>query len=114
MRSAYEIPKPKRKSIILEALNLAYYKEVDELDCSKSFARQPTNKSIDEVLKIAFTDKKALYNFIFRKMDYFGEEDYFDVGFSTLGTEPNYFLWLKLTPEDGFKLIEKYKLVPIV
>jgi hypothetical protein len=107
-RKPFKVPKSRAEECIREALKLSYFVNVDELDCSKSFARQPTNKTVGEILEIGFKYKSTLYNFIYKDVAFVGEEPYYDVGFSTVGLKPEYFLWLKLTPENGQKLIEKY------
>ena len=91
---------------------LAYHVYCDELDCSKSFSRQPTNKTPQEVFEIGLKTPGTLYTFIRRvRRDYRGfEKEFFDVGLSTIGQAPNYFLWISLDIENGEKLIKKFKL----
>lgn len=94
---------------------------IDELDCSKSFLREKSKKSFNEVLNIAISDEKALYNFIHRDMSFlpqnFLDEDgknlnrnYWDIGLSTMRVGVNYFIFIKVEESDGFDLIKKYKL----
>ncbi len=86
----------------------------DQLDCSKSIQRQPTDKTPEEVLQIGLGDRRTLYNFIRREGYPYEEPMYkegsYDVGLSTMCTTPVYFLWIKLTIEQGDRLIEKYNI----
>ena len=112
MMYSYNIAKLSKKNkvaLIKDAIKLAHYKEVDQLDCSVSFARQPTDKTIEEVFQIGIKNKCTHYNFIYRE-PLCGEEEYFDVGFATMGLHPEYFLWLRLDINVAQELIDKYKL----
>ena len=109
-RKSYRVPRELAEKIIRECLELSDFTSVDELDCSKSFARQVTDKTVSEVLKIGFNNKATLYNFIYRPDLYGYYEAYFDIGFCTIGIKPEYFLWLNLTPENAQNIIDKYKL----
>lgn len=113
-QKSYKIPKDKIKEIITESISLANGIWVDELDCSKSFARKPTDKTIQEVFKIGLKGKSTFWNFIYRPAFYEGEKPYFDVGCRTMGIGLDYFLWIKLNVENGEKLIKKYKLKSII
>lgn len=86
----------------------------DELDCSKSFARKPSNKTREEVLEICLKNKSH-FVFIFRDQSFLDKDspfaqNYWDVGCSTLCNNPDYFLWIKLTEEQGCNLAKKHKL----
>lgn len=109
-QKSYRIPKDNISAIFAEAMLLANYIYVDELDCAKSFARQQTDKTIEEVFEIALNNKSTLWNFIYRPHLFNGENPYFDIGCSTIGLKPDYFLWIRLSVENGEKLIKKYKL----
>jgi len=112
MQQSYKIPRAKAKQVLEAAMALAYHVHCDELDCSKSFARQPTDKTPQEVFEIGLKTPGTLYTFIHR--DYRGwEQDFFDVGLSTIGQVPNYFLWISLDIENGEKLIKTFKLRPL-
>lgn len=109
MQQSFKIPLPKAKQVLEAAMALSYRVWCDELDCSKGFARQPTNKTPQEVFEIGLKTPGTLYTFIRR--DYRGfEKEFFDVGLSTIGQAPNYFLWISLDIENGEKLIKKFKL----
>jgi hypothetical protein len=94
-----------KKQFLEDCVAVADKVWADELDCSKSFARQPTDKTVEEVLEIGL-NTKSHYTFIFREG--YGQPDYFETGLSTLGNHPDYFLWINLGVEQGLKMIEKW------
>jgi hypothetical protein len=106
VQQSFKIPLTKAKQVLEAAMALAYHVYCDELDCSKSFSRQPTNKTPQEVFEIGLKTPRTLYTFIYRDW----EKKFFDVGLSTIGQVPNYFLWISLDIENGEKLIKKFKL----
>jgi hypothetical protein len=110
MRKPYKIPKGKAAEILGKALALSRNVKVDQLDCSVSVRRQPTDKTILEVLTLGL-ENSSFYHFIHREgMNWLDEEEYYDVGLSTCGLTPDYFLWIKLSIEQGNKLIQDYNL----
>lgn len=107
--SCYIIPHDKREIVIREALELSHWKTVEELDCTKSFARKPSSKTIEEVIEIGLNDSKTLFHFIYRHSAGFHAAS-FDVGLSTMCRRPDYFLWISLTLAQGIKLIRRHNL----
>lgn len=112
-RTQYIVPPKIARRLIKDAMKICYNVRTDQLDCSVSWARQPTDKTPDDVLKM--TRKKnasTLWSFIYRT-GVFGDVDHWDVGCCVYGgkkKQPEYFLWIKLDEESGLKLIKKYKL----
>lgn len=110
MSISYVLPPKEIREIIDDCIYLSYNTYVDELDCSKSFTRQPTmDKSLEEVLKIAFAEPKTRWSFIFRK-GWGAERDYWEVGSRTAFGEVDYFLWINLDVTAGKEIIRKYGL----
>ncbi len=115
-RIAYNFNKPIAAALLTDAIAISYATRVDQLDCSVSFARQPTKKTVEEVIAIGLhKDTSTLFNFIYRDMSFLPQEypenhNYWEIGFSTLCLTPDYFLWINLLPEDGYKLVKKYGL----
>ena len=102
MRISYHLPKP--EPVIRAAMKVGKV-WVDELDCSKSFSRQPTKKTVKEILQMCLNSNNTFWVFIERDFP----KQYFDVGCCTM-TTPDYFLWIEIPYEDGVKLIKRYKL----
>jgi hypothetical protein len=105
----YKFSKEIARQLLTEAMELSYSVKVDELDCSKSCCRVATDKTPIEVLEIGLNDKYTLYSFIYRR-NYGYPKDYFELGLSTMLMNPDYFLWIRLSIEDGNNLAKKYKL----
>ncbi len=108
MNIHYSIPKDKREEILCAAIEIAYFVKVDQLDCSKSWMREDTDKTVEEVLNIGLNDKNTLYSFILRGA--FQDNTYYEAGLSTIGFKIDYFLWINLSLENGQKIIDKYGL----
>ncbi len=95
---------------------MSYNTYVDQLDCKVSFCRQPTKKTVEEVIKIGLNkETSTLFHFIYRDMSFLPQEypqnhDYWEIGLSTMGLTPDYFLWIRLNVDDGYKLVKKYGL----
>lgn len=110
-RQQYSLPKNPKK-VLDEAIKLARTIRVDELDCRKSFHRVATNESIEWVIKGCLSNKQTHWTLIYRDMsEYTRESSYWDFGASFMHENGvSYFLWIELTPINGGKLVEKFKL----
>ena len=107
MHVFYDIEKLKladRKKIINDAFAVNDTWRVDELDCSKSWRRQPIEMSFEDIMKKF--DKSCHFTVIHRK-DF--SEEYGEVGFCTM-SDPSYFLWIYLPIPELDKLVFKYSL----
>ncbi len=111
----YQIPRREREPCLREAMAIAHWSYCEQLDCTVSAARQPTNLSREQVLGMGLQDVSTMFHFV-RRDGYpcdgpLCENGYYDVGLSTLHlNQPDYFLWIKLTLEQGQRLIDKYGL----
>ena len=125
IKKHYIIPLEKAESIFREAKEIARKWWIDELDCSKSFSRQPSQKTFEEMMEICKDDNiKKHLTYIYRDQyflpqnEYFDDDgkdinrNYWDIGFITICLKPDHFLWIELEEEDGEKLIDKYQLLP--
>lgn len=118
MNENFKIPHAHRKEILERAISLAKKVHVDELDVQKSILRQPTDKTVKEVLEIGLRHPRTHYHFILRPTEYNHcnnsiVEGYFDVGLSTAFLQTvDYFLWITLGEDDGWKMINEYSLKP--
>lgn len=120
-RNQYHLPKELEDDFFKDALAVARHSRVDELNCSKSFHRQQSLVTIDEVLEFRKT-MKYMNVVIHRDMSFLPQEyldddrlnpnrNYWDIGLCTLAEHPaDYFLWIELEENDGFDLVKKYNL----
>lgn len=113
-RLPLKFPLHTREACLREAIKISHDVHCDQLDCSINIARQPTDKTPEQVLELGMDDRRTHYHFI-RRDGYpldgpLYEDGYYDVGLSTMftGSPPDYFLWIKLTLEQGERMIEKY------
>lgn len=112
MPKFYKYPKSIARKLILEAKSLSFHHWLDELDCSVSWCRKSTEKTLDEIINLC-ENNSAHFTLIERQdtlARYFGHETYYEIGASTLGIGVDYFIWILVSIEDGEKLIKKYKL----
>ena len=120
-RKPYLIPKETAEQVLRAAMDVAVSVKVDQLDCSISFHRAPTTKTVEEVLKLGLEQQNTLYHFIYRDQSFLPQEfvdsngknpnrNYWDIGLSTLGHAPQYFLWIRLEEDEGNKLVEQFSL----
>lgn len=112
MNLQFKLTKELAFKLLPEAISLSKSIMVDELDCSKSVLRQPTIKTIEEVIQIINSQKYCHSTFIFRpgRFEINGGDGYFELVISTFCQQPEYFLWIQLDFTDGWELAQKYKL----
>lgn len=112
MPKFYKYPKSIARELILEAKSICFHFWLDQLDCSVSFRREKTEKTLDEIIDLCETNP-AHFTIIERRDSlgrFHGHESYYEIGASTLGGGVNYFIWILVSIENGEKLIKKYKL----
>ena len=118
--SAYNlalIPYAKRIQLMRECYELSLHTHCDELDCSKSFARQRTSKTFDEILKMTCRPKKGTFicwAFIDRNASgkICFDEDYIDAGVS-VGSGVEYFIFMQVPLDKLEYLVKKYE-IPVL
>lgn len=90
------LPLRSKIDILKELKDIAYDIKIDELDCSKSWARQPVDISFEEAL----TRMTNFHHFTIIRRNLCEPEDYIEACLSSLNAqEPNTFIWLKIKPE---------------
>lgn len=102
------LTKERQEALIREGLTHADDVKVDQLDCSQSFRRQPTDKTIDQVLELCLADSRIFATLIGRMLN----EPHFELVVSTMAQTPEYFLWIRLSLEAAGDLVDKYNLQP--
>ena len=105
----FKLPRSKAEKVIREAINISKSVVVDELDCAKSWCRQPTTKTTEEVFTMGIENKDTMWHFIIRHWS--NSNPSTDIGLSTMPIYGvSYFLWINLEIDAAYKLAEKYKL----
>ena len=97
------------RAFFTDAVALSYDTKVQELDCSKSRQRQPTNDfTVQEMLdKVSLTNHNVCIN---RKIQH-DMIDYGEVGYRKYGFAADYFLYCFLTLDNLKVLTDKYSLI---
>lgn len=115
MGNNYKLPNKKRwKELILDSETKSFKKWNDQLDCSVSLSRQPTDKTIQEILDISDSYKFNHWTFIIRKDPFEIEDPYIEVGLSTSGlNQVAYLIWIQCDIKHLDYFINEYGLVNI-
>jgi len=97
------------RAFFTDAVELAYNSNVQILDCSKSWQRQPTNDfTVQEMLdRVSLTNHNVCIN---RNIQH-DMIDYGEVGYRTSDGEVDYFLYCYLNLDNLKILTDKYDLV---
>lgn len=111
-----KFPLHTREACLREAMQISQNVWCEVLDPTiGSMTREPTDKTPEQVLRMGLDDRNTAYRFIERDPHPFDGElykdGYFDCAVCTMNPRSaDYFLWIKLTLEQGEQLIEKYGL----
>lgn len=109
----YQIEFDKVGSFIKDCWSLKHKTSIETLDAKKSYGREiRTDISQQEVLDKIYKSNHKFFSFILRKgLPFFHTDAYF-WEFCAIGEEDSieYFLWIEVSKESGYKLVEKYDL----
>jgi hypothetical protein len=105
------LTKKKKKEIIDFSYKKCFNTWVDILDCNISWRRQTIDMSYKDVMK-RFNQK--CHFVIIDRYDLLTKSRYGEVGFNTLGSGPEYFLYILVTSDILEEIVNKYKLNKIV
>ena len=108
-RTAYEINSKNGEAIIRYCIPIAKSVRHGVLDCKKSWARESTDKSWEEILEMAVQEGNAYWTFIHMNIVFMGGNGFYDVGIATMNS-PSYFIFIDLEVEVGEKVIKEFNL----
>ena len=108
MYTFYKIRKEQRLALVNEALAHAYDTRTNQLDCSVSYRRMPTDKTIPEILDITTKAEYSHFVFIIHRGEHF--EDYIEVGVRVEEDGIDYFIFIEINKDALEHFINKYKL----
>lgn len=83
-----------KKDLCIRAKEKAFHWHVDKLDCKESLRRQAIDMTFEDAL--AMMTERDHFVVIWRVRQ---DESYLEIGFSTIGKDPDYFLWINLKEE---------------
>jgi hypothetical protein len=103
-----ELSVDEKKDLCRKAKELCYDWWTDQLDCRVSFHRQRIEMPFEEILDML--ESSSHFVVIWRhRID---KENFLEVGFSTMGKEPEYFLWIKIDKKHIPELTQGLSLIP--
>ena len=100
--------------MLRDCKEISYDCRADILDCSVSILRQRFNCTFDEIL--SYLDEDTHVVVIDRGVwgSPLGEDrEHFEVGFRTMTSFPDYFLFIQVDSDNMPPILDKYRLVPI-
>lgn len=99
--------------ILQEAQFKAYEKWCDELDCSKSWRREPAKKNFEQIIELCKGSTTPHFVFIDRE-DYITKEHYIEAGVRVcdIDKQIDYFIFCCLRIDLLKYFIDKYELKP--
>jgi hypothetical protein len=96
-------------------ISLSEISRIDELDCTKSWCRQVSDKDLDYVLPILTDDNtlkaglKIDYKPKFKHSDWNSWKEGFIEGFVRFSRDPEYFIWTYIKMDKLESILEKFK-----
>lgn len=101
-----------KKSFLRECLDLSYDWWVDKLDCSESFARQKVDCSFEAILD-RLTKKSHFVVINRRRWGDFENREHFEVGFCSMESPIDYFLFIEIESAKMPQILAHYDLKPM-
>jgi hypothetical protein len=109
----YNVDKMEMDEIIAmlrDCRELSYTWWADKLDCAESWARQKIDCSFDEILARISPHTHFV---VIDRGSWGGDREHFEVGFRTMGSAADYFLFIEVESEKMPPILKKYRLAPI-
>lgn len=110
----YSVEFEKVGPFIRDCLSLDNSTLIESLDCHESIFRvKREDLSIQDALGIIFDSSFKCFSFVLRKgfsCHKFGENPYWEFCASGMKDSVEYFFWIEVEEENGYKLVEKYNL----
>lgn len=112
------LSKAEKRTLLHDAVDLSLCYNIDELDCSKSFARVASKLTLDEFCNKIDTSNFIHWVLIHRKSGFplvihgaFVEmPSYYEFGIRLGDNQIDYFIFVYMNIENGEKLVDKYEL----
>lgn len=113
----YNIPNNIEDQFTNDCLKIARFKSCQILDCSQSICRQKIKEEPEQVLEIIRNKSLKHFSFILRRSIFSQlseskkEVNYWEYCASGFEDSVEHFVWLEIKEEEGYKLVDKYKLL---
>ena len=103
-----------KTAMLTDCMEISYAWWADKLDCSVSFARQKCECAFEEILGRL---KKDSHVVVIDRRTWgdvrLEETEHFEIGFRTMESPIDYFLFIEVESEKMLPLLEKYRLSPL-
>jgi hypothetical protein len=101
-------------SMLKDCMEISYKWWADTLDCAVSFSRQSFKCSFEEILGFLKEDSHVV---VIKRGTWGGpigeNREHFEIGFRTMSSPVDYFLFIQVDTEKMPPILEKYRLEPI-
>ena len=97
-------------TMLKDCRELSYTWWADKLDCAMSWSRQKIDCSFDEIL--ARIDLQTAFVVIDRGC-WGDDREHFEIGFRTMKSPVDYFLFIEVESEKMPPILKKYRLAPM-
>ena len=97
-----------RIQLMIDAKKLCFEWYADYRDCSESYTRQNYETDFENIM--SKIDEKTLFHFIRRDYDPIKQKPYLEIGFSTLHSKIEYFLWILVDTKHLKHFLSEYKI----
>ncbi len=112
----YSVPKSDVNSFIRDCLSLSHKLSIETSNCNESFCRKKRDDiSLNDALNFISNSNTEYYSLILRRFfnknprgDFYWE---FCASGTVLRKQEEYFIWIEVEEDSGYKLVEKYKLI---
>ena len=103
----------KKASMFRDCMEISYDWWADALDCSVSWSRQRFDCTFEEILSYL---KEDTYVVVIDRGTWGGplgeNREHFEIGFRTMDSPVDYFLFIQVDSERMLPILEKYELIP--
>ena len=96
-----------KRDLLKKAFDNKYNWWVDKLDCRESCARQKIDMSFDKIME--HLTEKAFVTLIHRMSHSKRDPDYLEIGFSSMESPIDYFLWIHVSLSKKEEFIKNIK-----
>ena len=103
-----------KRSLLIDCRDISYAWQADVLDCSISYSRRYFDCTFDEILcylnesAYVFVINRGIWNALVN-----GNREHFEIGFRSMSSPIDYFLFIQVDSDKMPPILGKYKLMPI-
>jgi hypothetical protein len=107
-----ELSTDKKAAILKDCMEVSYEWWVDKLDCSESMSRRKIDYSFEKILE-KLNESAHIVVIDRGQWGDFDNKEHFEIGFRSMETPVDYFLFIEVESEKMPPILNKYHLKPI-